>query len=342
MEYRVQQILRNIEAPLNSIAAKYDYYFHGESQVVRLGDQEFSTGPAIILPTGHIAVSVSDDVIIYDLKNHILIATLSGHTGFVSHIKTLSNGDIVTASRDGTIRLWNSVNFNCYDILRHHTDEIWDILILADDTIVSSARDGKLILWTSSQEFDILSDNGHTYFLAILDADHIVAGSITDNLLIWNTKTTMLEKGFDNSQGISRILVINNKIVAGRKNGSITIYEDKKETTIYGNGNTIRSMCIISDDVIITGSNDGTIAMWNLKTYTKIHSFTVSNIISSILKLPNGNIMIGVYDSTFYMYNPITRQLMGSFVDKGASTVLLLFENKVVNVMSHGQITIWE
>jgi len=49
------------------------------------------------------------DLKIYDQKTLTCVATLKGHNGVVRGCCVLENGNIITASQDGTLKLWNCV-----------------------------------------------------------------------------------------------------------------------------------------------------------------------------------------------------------------------------------------
>lgn len=161
MEYRRHQISNSLQLrDLQGTVIKYDYHFHGISKLIEINSEEDSSYPfalsGIVLPNGNIAINEGDEILI--LKRDTLIATLSGHTDLITQLKVLSTGDIVSKSNDNSIRLWNGVTFECYDILIH-SSQINDFVIMPDDTIIS-ASDDDLTHWVSSTHFSLISRDG--------------------------------------------------------------------------------------------------------------------------------------------------------------------------------------
>lgn len=348
---------------LDSIARKYDYFFHGIPTPLKfpynyLDNREgpLLTMDAIMLPSGYMAVGATEYIYIYDIKKQKLIATLVGHTDLVIKIKYLSNGDIVSESEDKTIRLWNALTFECYDIL-DHKESIKDFWIVPDDTIISTSFNDNLIIWKLRSDFTVLSRNMPVDSIAIIDNDTIITGSYESNRIhIWNLKSQTREKTLRHGSG--ELLIFNNYIIVGQEDGFITLYDLKTQKYIqtlvyngvYNEYSTVVCFCIISNDIIATGSTDGTVRIWNLQTKEHVHSFTIdlsisreSNWIKSIIKLPDGNIVIGSDDSNLYIYNPYIGKLISS-INRGEGSVklLLLPDSRFISIISFEQIEIWE
>jgi WD40 repeat protein len=70
--------------------------------------ETFNDDKMLIIGTGSWFSSVDNDVTIYDLnKNEELKKLNSEHSGWISDLFLLSNGNLLTSDGDGEIKLWN-------------------------------------------------------------------------------------------------------------------------------------------------------------------------------------------------------------------------------------------
>jgi WD40 repeat protein len=85
------------------------------------------------------------------LRQRLVLAELRGHEKAIVCTASASNGRLVSASEDGTLRIWlERLGGSTWesDVLCGHTGAIRCMHILDDNRIVSGAIDGTLRLWT--------------------------------------------------------------------------------------------------------------------------------------------------------------------------------------------------
>ena len=74
--------------------------------------------------------------------------TLTGHTGKVEDLAFHSNGNLVSASLDGTVRLWNIRAQQEIRAFEGHVGQVTSVDFNSDGSrIVSGSRDRTLKLW---------------------------------------------------------------------------------------------------------------------------------------------------------------------------------------------------
>jgi len=176
--------------------------------------------------------------------------TLRGHTGKVkvTSCNVISDGKtsckIISLSDDGKLKIWNSQTGQCE--LSSYVDSFdWatSFAILFEYKIVCGSMMGQLQIWNIHTKKFELRFHGHEDEItccARISNERFVSGSMDGTLKIWNTQ----------------------------------IYEfNKKELKcelIFG-GNFDRNFqvtccAIINDNQIISGSMDGNLQIWNIKT----------------------------------------------------------------------------
>jgi eukaryotic-like serine/threonine-protein kinase len=90
---------------------------------------------------------------IWDAATGHPLARLEGHTAWVAELVFTSDGRLVSAGGDQSIRFWETNNWTETQVLRGHTDEIHSIAISERAQLVASAgADGNLMLWKDNGE----------------------------------------------------------------------------------------------------------------------------------------------------------------------------------------------
>jgi WD40 repeat protein len=87
---------------------------------------------------------------IISLDTGNLVRTLSGHTDSICWRKcllVLDNGDLLSASIDKTIRVWNTVNGNNYLTATQHKNPIYEFSFLPNGNLVSVSN-SEMFIWS--------------------------------------------------------------------------------------------------------------------------------------------------------------------------------------------------
>lgn len=347
MDPRRQEIFT--QKNLNDIVAKYDYYFYGIRQSIQL---PIYITYATKLRNGTIIVASGPTMYIYDLEKRI--ATLDGHIDDVTKILTLSNGDIVSVSDDNTIRLWDPITFKCYDVLSGHTNTINDVVVMPDDTIVSCSEDRSIIVWQSSTEFKNIGGIAIGNHLTVINDKTVVIGSDHIEMRFLNVETLkMFHLRDDDSIGISAFLILKDIMVMGMDGGNLRVFS-KSDLSIYSLGSyttdEIKCLCVISDDIVVSGSYYGIVKVWNITTNKQLRKFSVPfneqnpNTVKSIIKLPDNTVIISFRNGSIYVYDPSTGRIIFTYKEEDEESICLLrlLNNTFINVLRSGRLIQWK
>eukprot|EP00004_Rigifila_ramosa_P028234 TRINITY_DN950_c0_g1_i3.p1 TRINITY_DN950_c0_g1~~TRINITY_DN950_c0_g1_i3.p1 ORF type:complete len:236 (+),score=18.87 TRINITY_DN950_c0_g1_i3:103-708(+) len=104
----------------------------------------------VMSPSGtRIAASSTDCAIkIWQTKNCALVATLEGHSHWVQSVCWLSEHELISASMDCTLLVWDLTQQPCSKALTAHTSCVWDVAVNTIRTLVaSSSWDNSVIIW---------------------------------------------------------------------------------------------------------------------------------------------------------------------------------------------------
>ncbi|HLA44040.1 MAG TPA: WD40 repeat domain-containing protein, partial [Aggregatilineales bacterium] len=118
-----------------------------------------------------------------------LIARLEGHSAPVMDLAFRPDGQLIaTASRDGTISLWNPVTGAENTVLMGHAAPVIR-LAFQGDLLASGGEDGKVILWDSETGEKLHEMTGHAVPVTALafhpDGEHLISGDSTGRVIVW-------------------------------------------------------------------------------------------------------------------------------------------------------------
>ena len=147
-----------------------------------------------ILASGH---SGSGTISIWDVRNRDdvrHVRTLRGHTDAVDSVAWSPNGQtLASASRDGTLRLWDPNNGINFAMLRGHTGKINSLVWSPDGRLLASrSDDGTVRIWDMDTERTlhvIMEDGGNHNSVAFHPDGQTLAIGGYQEISLWNPHT---------------------------------------------------------------------------------------------------------------------------------------------------------
>lgn len=267
----------------------------------------------------------------------------------VTNLQTLPNGNIIGILKGMEINIWNPITGTHVRKITAHIRDILAMLIISDDLIIASGSHGVYIL----HDDDIITlPVKRVRYIQKLNHNTIVTGSYNNPINICNIDTQEYTVLRDSTlEGTTSLLVVNDRIFEGSESGDIRVYDTTKYLyTLQGNGRYIIRLQHLWDNVILSVSHNGTINIWDGKRlidslHLQDHDLDEkeSDVVKSILVLPNRYIVIGSSNRNLYIYYPQNKVLVNQFEDTTGNTALfLLSDNRFVNVRQNSNITIWK
>ena len=215
---------------------------------------------------------------IFSIKTKEFSPIINEHNKEITKIIKLKNGNIVTASKDGHIKIWsleNSISFK--NSLTCHDEEIIELLELSDGNLLSVDKIGKLIIWdiNKSKQIQMILLN-----LNVLSINEISLNEffvITDsNLVILQNNKKIIRKNFNKIKVISALFV-NSQLICCTDNDKINIYEINpfKEIKSVSLNNIIITVKQFSDKYIYGISVDYNLYFFKSSNYEQISCITI-------------------------------------------------------------------
>ena len=174
--------------------------------------------------------NIVESVKIEDIKS---IKTITGHTDYVNSLLHLKDGRVASCSDDKTIRIYDPSNdYHCDQVIKRHSEGIQSICQLDDGTIVSCSDDKSIMIG------DYTIKNAHDDWIwkvITLPNNRIASCSYDKTIKIWKSNPP---------------------------------YSDTPIKVLREHSNSVNSLLYIKErDVMLSGSRDDTLRLWNMSTY---------------------------------------------------------------------------
>jgi WD40 repeat protein len=271
--------------------------------------------------------------------------TLLNHTDTISCLLNLGSGFIVSGSYDGTIKLWNMNNgfknqsHNQKNNGHRNTKISESNSINYENYLKEKAGIVSQVNNTGNQKYNhvnnrtrliqtISSKNPILCMTRLNDRRIIVCleGNILlflrfDQVLIEDKRINLYNENNIENNIFSIIQLQNNMLVTGHNNGDINFWSIDEECKINlikpilnGHNGTVNSIVELSDNLIVSCSDDRTLKIWN----SDINSNTFFNTNSSmktlsehtsyvnrVIKLNNGDILSGSNNGEIFIWQNV-------------------------------------
>ncbi len=237
-----------------------------------------------------------------------LVAVLDDYSKRVTDIKILENLNIVTSYGDGTIRIWDHKSFECIVVLKGHQDRIRGIEINSDQNIISYSDDRIIRIW----------DNKSYECIAILEDDR-------------NDNDIKCIKILENKNIIScEKPRLSNKI----QNCNLMLWDYntyKLLACLEGHENKINGIEIVSNNKIISYSDDRTIRVWDIENYKCLKVLNIDKTLNSddIIILPNNNIVISYFAEVIILDSVTYEEIYTESFENRINKIIILDEEMI-------------
>ena len=183
---------------------------------------------------------------------------LRGHTHFVKSVIKLNENEIVSASADNMLRVWDLRN-DTSRVLRGHTDYVNSVIKLNETTIVSGSYDGTVRVWDLTNDTSRVL-RGHTEWVRSvikLNETTVVSGSDDNTLRVWDlTNNTSRELRGHTAWVSSRDKLNETTVVSASGDHTLRVWNLTNDTSrvLEGHTGTIRSVIKLNETTVVSAS----------------------------------------------------------------------------------------
>ena len=245
------------------------------------------------------------------------------HKGDIIDI-LLYKDTIITASKDGQIKIWNKDNLKFIKTLSDTNRGIVDLTISNDR--LYSATYSNVTIYDMKEQKRIKSLSTASSIKSLYSLNNILLISTVKNLLIVNGKTGKTLKTVKQSNDYA--FAVNSTKVITSKDSYIYVYNKKNFKLLQKfdtKESSINNMIIIDNQLITSSKNK--IIIWNLKnTMQSNHLKPLKYDITSMASY-NGNLFLGSKNGNLYIYNLKNNKFIGNISFNNAIYKLIIKDN---------------
>lgn len=224
-----------------------------------LSGRLYSAGRDAIIRVWNSTQSISQETYVQSMEHH---------NDWVNDIVLCCGGkNLISASCDTTVKVWNAQKGFCMSTLRTHKDYVQALAYAKDrEQVASAGLDKAIFLW------DVMT-------LTALTASN-------------NTVTTSSLSGSKDSIYSLAMNPSGTVIVSGSTENTLRVWDPRtcnKMTKLRGHTENVKALAVSSDGTqVVSGSSDGTIKLWNLGQQRCVQTFHMhSEGVWSILMTEN-------------------------------------------------------
>ncbi|KAL0488482.1 WD repeat-containing protein [Acrasis kona] len=222
----------------------------------------------------------------------------SGHRFGINKICITRTGEtIITAGRDGTIKLWNATSeeqeLRCS--LDNHIDWVNDMMLLRDDkTLISCSSDNTIMLWDIERHEHQTTMRAHVDYakclsMASKSQKSFASGGLDGCIYIWdverlasttptNTYAPRLN-GKAQKQSIYSIAMnaAGSVLASGSTDKYVRAFDTRSNACLFklrGHQDNVRSVMMNDEgNILVSGSSDNTVKYWDLRQQRCLHTY---------------------------------------------------------------------
>ena len=249
---------------------------------------------------------------------------INGHVDSVYCIQ-FDGQNIVSGSRDRTIKFWDIESQKCLKTLRGHDGSV---LCLQYDSryIVTGSSDSTIIVWDIHTGEKVHTLRGHTS--PVLDVrfnDRIIVSCSKDcTIKIWDVQQGVLIRTLEGHHAAVNAVHLHNNLIASASGDCIIKLWDANTGQCLRDfsGHSRGLACVQFDgETIVSGSNDRTIRVWNAHTGETIRVLDGHHDLVRTLCFDKERIVSGSYDQTIKVWDFRTGELLLDLKDAHTSWV---------------------
>ncbi|HPY74964.1 MAG TPA: tetratricopeptide repeat protein [Planctomycetota bacterium] len=222
----------------------------------------------------------------YTRPERLPLYTLEGHTKEIIKMQSIHNEkQLITSSKDNTLRLWDLETKKCQHTFEGHEDWIRCFTInKAETEIITASDDWNIKIWNIKkkiQEHSFLGHNMPITNVCLNPSETIFYSTSRDHTIrIWDTKTqTVINTIEAHSDWVTHFLLTpdGSKAISGSFDKTIRIWETKDNTCLQelqGHNSPIQKIQLTNDGKsFISIAYEPEMYIWDVETGTTQHVF---------------------------------------------------------------------
>jgi len=298
------------------------------------------------------------------------IVTLNGHVGYVYAVIESPKGELVSGSRDQSIRVWD---FNATrpgetppsKVLYGHTDRVFGLCWTSSGKLASCSFDQTIRIWDPvSWECEKVLE-GHSAWVVALSTcqGQLVSGSADSTVRVWDEQTwtcsNVLSGHTDHVYGVAGVVVPDtgkHLLATGSQDTTVKLWDPSQNwkdiATMQGHKGPIRSVKQCGR-FLASASADLTIRLWIIAgknigspAGTLIGHSSVVETLASIPQPNDGQPVLASAsrDKSIMIWNPRTKSCLKTLVGhrNWVKSLCVLHDGNIASASADGTVRVWD
>lgn len=203
--------------------------------------------------------------------------TMLGHRDEVYFLTFSSDGEtLASASRDGTVRLWNSTTGKLQATLRGHDRDVRSVAFSPDGKLLASASDDRSVkIWDIAREQILHSLNSHSDSVYAVvfspDGKSLATAGKGKQVRIWDTASWQQQRILEGHSGAVRSLAFSRDgslLASGGDDATCRLWDWRggiSTATLKDHQEAVSCVSFSPDgSMLATSSHDQSVKLWNL------------------------------------------------------------------------------
>jgi len=259
-------------------------------------------------------------------ESNLLIRTLAGHSYSVNRAIITSDGQaVISASADGTVRIWDLRTGRTLRIIEGHLAPINDVVISRNQAIaITASADATIGIWEFSTGTCLRRIKGHESFVNTVDissdGEILASASADQTVKLWCVSTGKLMRTLSGHLNYVQYAMFVNKLdlVVSSDADSVRLWNFKTGKLIHRIKFDMDSIgCIAQtlDENLLLIANQRLLHLWQVQPIEHIKSFdTCRDPIHAVTFTPDGkHILTASSDNSVYNWRLKDWSLVRSF-----------------------------
>jgi glycine betaine/choline ABC-type transport system substrate-binding protein len=200
------------------------------------------------------------------------VAVLQGHERDVLVVESMTDGRVISGSKDATVRVWSANDAENPVVLEGHADWVRAVAEVDDNLVVSGDDQGMVMLWDLDQATAIATWEAHSDWiraLAVTDDGRVLSSADDRTVKVWDLDDVDNPIVFEGHTDWVRALSVldDGRIVSGDDDSQLLVWaidDVDNVTSLEGHSGWIMGVEELDDGRLVSADNLGAVWIWDL------------------------------------------------------------------------------